>query len=106
MPLQLKLKPDLSHTKLCLVCIGCVGVARGASDGFKTAFTNPGATSGHAYLSTAVRESMLLFLCNWDLPRDLQPEQKGLAKAQTPPPQLPWVTWPCALEPELQPGSL
>lgn len=28
----------------------------GGSDGCKTAFKNPGATSGHAYLSTTMRD--------------------------------------------------
>ena len=33
-----------------------------------------------------LQEIMLFFLSNWDLPRDMQPEQKGLAEAQAPPP--------------------
>lgn len=41
---------------------------------------------GMPILALLRERALLLFLCNWDLPRDMQPEQKGLAEAQTPPP--------------------
>lgn len=96
--------PDLSHMKLCLACIGCMRVARtvmAAKQPSETQVPPPGMP-----ILALLQEILSVFLSNWDLPRGMQQEQKGLAETQTPP--LHGLKATCsgllALESKLQPG--